>query len=101
MGAGTYSGPALYSPSDPFSHPPRFHARSVPGRIIWHFYRFTPQPAAPGFAFNNRIIHFVLTLAQRRIELILLFGMKQTLDVYFGVTGGEMVGESRATRELI
>jgi hypothetical protein len=37
----------------------------------------------PEAAFNNRVIYFALTLAQRSIEHILLLGRKRTFNVYF------------------
>jgi hypothetical protein len=37
----------------------------------------------PEAAFNNRVIHLVLASVQRRVEHILLFGRKRTLDIYF------------------
>jgi hypothetical protein len=43
--------------------------------------RASQQP--PEATFNNSVVHFVLTLAQRRVEYILLLGRKRTLDVYF------------------
>ena len=43
--------------------------------------RTSQQP--PEAAFNNRIVHLALTPAQRRVEHILLFGRKRTLDIYF------------------
>lgn len=38
---------------------------------------------SPKAAFYNSIIHFMLTLAQWRVEHILFLGRKRTLDVYF------------------
>ena len=42
-----------------------------------------PSQQPPEAAFDDRIVHFVLTPAQRRVEHILLFGRKRALDVCF------------------
>jgi hypothetical protein len=54
--------------------------------LIAFFGAFTgshPSQQPPEAAFNNRIVHLVLTPAQRRVEHILLFGRKRTLDICF------------------
>jgi hypothetical protein len=85
-GSGRHADPALACTRAQATHLLILLDFTLDPFLIAFFGAFTgsrPSQQPPEAAFNNRIVHLVLTPAQRRVEHILLFGRKRTLDICF------------------